>query len=363
MKDGDIMSATFDEKAGTWTTQFYYTDYTGTRKKKKKRGFTLKREALDWERTFLEKQQADLTMIFSSLVELYFEDMKHRLRESTIANKKHLIDLKITPFFGKMPLNQIKATDVRNWQNQLISYKDANDKPYAQTYLKTINNQLVAIFNYAVKYYDLKGNPCHKAGSMGKKNAEEMEIWTTEEFNTFITYFDERPEVGTAFTVFYYTGLRLGELLALTVADIDTTSGFIRVNKSKQRVDGKDLVTPPKTPKSTRTITVPEFLSTQLSQHIKSIYDCADETEVFPYNKGFLTNEMTKGCKATGVKKIRLHDLRHSHASLLIDLGFSPLLIAERLGHEKVETTLNTYSHLYPNKHGEVAEKLNNLNK
>lgn len=357
------MSATFDEKASTWTTQFYYTDYAGTRKKKKKRGFNLKREALDWERTFLEKQQADLTMVFSSLVELYFEDMKHRLRESTISNKKYIIDLKIKPFFGKMPVNQIKATDVRNWQNQLISYKDTKDKPYSQTYLKTINNQLVAVFNYAVKYYDLKENPCHKAGSMGKKDAEEMEIWTTEEFNTFITYFDERPEVGTAFTVFYYTGLRLGELLALTVADIDTTSGFIRVNKSKQRVDGKDLVTPPKTPKSTRTITIPEFLSVQLKQHINSIYDRTDRVEIFPYNKSFFSYEMEKGCKATGVKKIRLHDLRHSHASLLIDLGFSPLLIAERLGHERVETTLNTYSHLYPNKHGEVAEKLNDLKK
>ncbi|WKY43938.1 site-specific integrase [Eubacteriaceae bacterium ES2] len=356
------MPANYDKDAGTWTAQFYYTDYTGTRKKKKKRGFALKRDANDWERDFLEKQQADLTMLFSSLVELYFDDMKNRLRESTIKSKHYMIDLKIIPYFGQKPVNQIKPTDIRAWQNELISYRDDKGNPYSQTYLKTINNQLVAIFNYAVKYYDLKSNPCHKAGSMGKKNADEMTIWTQDEFNTFITYFEDRPEVEMAFMTFYYTGVRLGELIALTMADIDTTGGFIQVNKSKQRIDGKDVITDPKTPKSNRTITIPGFLCAKLDQHMKSFYDSTPNTSIFPWSKHFYTLEMKKGCTATGVQKIRLHDLRHSHASLLIELGFSPLLIAERLGHEKVETTLNTYSHLYPNKHGEVSKKLDELN-
>ena len=101
------------------------------------------------------------------------------------AAKKWLIDLKVTPFFKKIPLNEIKPTHVRQWQNSLTSYRDENGKPYAQTYLKCINNQLTAIFNYAVKYYGLKENPCHKAGSMGKKKADEMLFWTKEEYKKF----------------------------------------------------------------------------------------------------------------------------------------------------------------------------------
>lgn len=357
------MPAALDNKTGTWTTQFYYTDYTGTRKKKKKRGFSLKREALDWERVFLEKQQADLTMAFSSLVELYFEDMEHRLRQSTIENKKYIIDLKIKPFFDKMPVSQIKPTDIRRWQNELISYKDDKGKPYSQTYLKTINNQLVAIFNYAVKYYDLKVNPCHKAGTIGKKNADEMHFWTTDDFKAFIACFDDKPHLHTAFLVLYYTGVRIGELLALTVADIDLIGGFIRVNKSKQRLGKKDIITEPKTPKSNRSITIPRFLCDELEDHISKLYDHDSDTLLFPYSKSLFSKEIDRGSKACGIERIRVHDLRHSHASLLIDLGFSPLLIAERLGHEKVETTLNTYGHLYPNKHGEVAERLENLNR
>jgi integrase len=92
------------------------------------------------------------------------------------------------------------------------------------------------------------------------------------------------------------------------------------------------------------------------------IYELEPTDRIFNFTKHFLTHEMKRGCKLSGVKKIRLHDLRHSHASLLIELGFSPLLIAERLGHEKVETTLNTYSHLYPNKQNQVIEALEKIN-
>lgn len=146
------MPANYDEKAGSWTAQFYYTDYTGTRKKKFKRGFKLKKDAQEWERIFLEKQQANINMSFKSFVELYFEDMRHRLRASTVDNKRYIVDLKITPFFGQMQLSQIKAADVRRWQNEMIStVNDRTGKPYSATYLKSINNQLTAIFNYAVK--------------------------------------------------------------------------------------------------------------------------------------------------------------------------------------------------------------------
>ena len=337
--------------------QFYFNTWTGERKKKLKRGFKRKGDALEWEREFLNKQQANPDMTFVSLVELYFEDMESRLRKSTIANKKYMIDLKIIPYFKLMPINEIKATHIRKWQNKLMQ----DEKEYSQTYLKVINNQLVAIFNYAVKYYDLKENPCHKAGTMGKKNADEMLFWTKEEYQKFIECVSDKQQSITAFETLYWTGIRIGELMALTVSDVDFNNQTININKSLQRLFGEDIVTPPKTPKSNRIIPITDFLCKDLNAYINTLYDVKPTDRVFPFTKYFLHSEMDRGCKKSNVKRIRLHDLRHSHASLLIDLGFTPLLIAERLGHEKIETTLNTYSHLYPNKQNEMVNTLQKL--
>lgn len=349
------MAAYKDNERNTWYCQFYYTDWTGARKKKKKRGFSTKKEAQQWERNFLEKQQSSPDMAFSNLVELYFEDMDSRLRKSTLSGKRYMVDTKILPYFKDLPINQIKATHVRKWQNELLN------KKYAGTYLKTINNQLVAVLNYAVKYYDLKENPCHKAGSMGKKNAEEMQIWTKEEFNRFLPFISNKPQSKAAFEVLYWTGVRIGELMALTSQDINFDNKTLTINKSYQRLNKEDIISEPKTPKSNRVITLPDFLCTELQEYIKTIYDVQPDDRIFNFTKFFLHHEMDRGCKKSGIKRIRMHDLRHSHASLLIELGFSPLLISERLGHENIETTLNTYSHLYPNKHSQVSEKLQEI--
>lgn len=349
------MAAYKDEKMNTWYCQFYYNTWTGERKKKFKRGFSTKKEAQEWEREFLSKQQANPDMLFKSLVELYFEDMGSRLRKSTLSSKRYMVDTKILSYFKDLPINQIKATHVRKWQNELLNQK------YAGTYLKTINNQLVAILNYAVKYYDLKENPCHKAGSMGKKNAEEMQIWTKDEFSTFLPFTAAKPHSKTAFEVLYWTGIRIGELMALTPRDINFDTKTLTINKSYQRLDKEDIISEPKTPKSNRIITLPDFLCTDLHEYMGTIYDLQPGNRLFNFTKHFLHHEMEKCCKKSGTKKIRLHDLRHSHASLLIELGFSPLLISERLGHENIETTLNTYSHLYPNKHSQVSAKLQEI--
>ena len=260
-----------------------------------------------------------------------------------------------------IPLNEIKATDVRRWQNSLTSYRDEKGEPYSPTYLKVINNQLVAIFNYAVKYYGLKENPCHKAGGMGKKRADEMLFWTKDEFSTFIEAVMDKPASYAIFMTLYYTGMREGELLALTSADIDFEKSTVTINKSYQRIGGKDIVSTPKTPKSNRVITIPRGLKDCLKDYIEQCYGLKPDDRLFPYTKSYLTHEMERGCKLSGVKKIRIHDIRHSHASLLVEMGFSPLLIAERLGHERVQTTMETYSHLYPNKQTEVANRLDGV--
>lgn len=346
------MKAEKDKKTGKWLIQYRYTDWQGKRRKSTKRGFATKREAEEWLRNFLITQKADFDMKFEDFWKMYCADMETRLREHTMRTKKYIVELKILPYFGDKRVNDITAADIRQWQNELIKMG------YSPTYLKTINNQLSAIFNYAVRYYDLKSNPCVKAGSMGKSKAEEMDFWTGEEFRKFIDSVMNKRLSYMAFMTLYWTGMRMGELLALNPKDIDLEKRTISITKSYQRLGKKDVITPPKTPKSKRVITIPEFLAADIKDYMDSLYDLQENDRLFPITKYYLEHEMQRGIKESGVKRIRVHDLRHSHASMLIELGFSPLEIANRLGHEKVETTLNTYAHLYPNMQTKLAERL-----
>ena len=346
------MKAEKDKKTGKWLIQYRYTDWQGKRRKSTKRGFATKREAEEWLRNFLITQKADFDMKFEDFWKMYYADMETRLREHTMRTKKYIVELKILPYFGNKRVNDITAADIRQWQNELIKMG------YSPTYLKTINNQLSAIFNYAIRYYDLKSNPCAKAGSMGKSKAEEMDFWTVEEFRKFIDSVMNKRLSYMAFMTLYWTGMRLGELLALNPKDVDLEKRTISITKSYQRLGKKDVITPPKTPKSKRVITVPEFLAVDIKDYMDSLYDLQENDRLFPITKYYLEHEMQRRIKESGVKRIRVHDLRHSHASMLIERGFSPLEIANRLGHEKVETTLNTYAHLYPNKQTKLAERL-----
>lgn len=197
------MPATRDGKL--WRSQFYYKDWQGIRRKKNKRGFKTKGEADEWERNFLQQQQKNLDISFENFVEIYFADMENRLRESTIINKRYVFDLKVTPYFRHKKMCEIQTSDIRAWQNELIK------KGYAPTYLKSINNQLAALFNYAVRYYDLRDNPCRKAGSIGKSKADEMDFWTKQEFKEFLPSMENKPEARMAFLILYWTGMRIGD--------------------------------------------------------------------------------------------------------------------------------------------------------
>lgn len=266
------MPTYYDDQTKSWYCKFYYTDYTGAKKQKKKRGFKLQREAKEWERNFLETQQADLSMSFENFVKIYNEDMKHRLREHTLIQKQYIIDKKLLPFFGKLPVSQITPTHVRKWQNDLMAYRDPDDNPYSETYLRTINNQLAAIMNYAVRYYNLRENPCRKAGSIGKGRADEMQFWTTEEFKRFLEKISDKPQARVGFLTLYYTGLRIGELLALEYGDINFEDCTLAVNKSFQRLGARDVITPPKTPRSVRIVSIPEFLRDELKRYVERLY-------------------------------------------------------------------------------------------
>ena len=339
-----------------WVAQFYYTDWQGSRKKKFKRGFANKREADAWEREFLERQANGTEgMTFAALVDIYLEDCRSRLKPTTFAGKDCIVRSKLLPYFGKCFIAEITPAQVRKWQNHLLTAE------YKPTSLRAINAQLSAIFNFAVRYYRLPTNPAKLAGSIGKQNAERINFWTLEEFQKFAAAIADKPLYYAAFNVLFWTGCRSGELLALTFADIDFNNKKLTINKSYTRLNRKDLIQAPKTAKSNRVLTLPDPLVDILKCYIKTLYEPQPNERIFETPKYHLSREMARGCELSGVKKIRVHDLRHSHASLLIEMGCDPLLIKERLGHEKIQTTLNTYSHLYPNKQNEVADKLGKI--
>ena len=343
----------FKNNRGTWNFKCYYTDSDGNRRQKKKEGFLTKKEAKASESEFLINCKKECHITFKKLTALYMADCEIRLKPTTYANKEQLINSKILPCFGNMKLDEINIADVRKWQNELISH----EKNYSLTYLKSIHNQLSAILNYAVKYQGLNFNAAAKCGSMGKKNAEEMNFWTISEFNQFINHVDNITSK-TAFYLLFFSGLREGELLALNISDFDFETNTVSVTKSFARVKGKEIIQTPKTAKSKRTVSLPGKIMEIISEYYKSVIP---NERLFPLTKDHLLYELNKYCKISGVKKIRIHDLRHSYASMLIELGVTPLEIQERLGHENIQTTLNTYSHLYPNKQNETTKKIEKL--
>ena len=340
-----------DEERGSWYVRCYYEDFTGKKKQIKKRGFKLQREAKEWEADFLRKQNGSTAMTFRAMYEIYLDDMRHRCRQSTIDGKKHVFEKLILPYFGDKPVNKITPKDIRAWQNKLIQAE------YSNAYLDRIQNMVTAMFNYAVDYYNLSENPCHKAGRMGKREVV-VNFWTIDEFNRILTASADDPTAYVSFLLLYYSGIRFGEFLALTPQDFDFSNNTLNIDKSLQRVKKQDVITPPKTEKSIRNIIMPDFVMNEVKNYMSKLYDLNETDRVFPFTKSFINNAMARACKKSGVKRIRIHDIRHSHASYLINLGCAPLLISERLGHEKVQTTLSTYSHLYPNKHQEVVNMM-----
>lgn len=345
-----------------WRVIYRYTDSRGERKQTQKRGFSTKKEAQAWEREQMNKTESSLNMTFESFSDIYFDDMKKRLKENTWHTKEHILRTKLIPFFGKRKMCDIQPKDVIAWQNEMLEGSTKTGKPYSPVYLKTLHNQLSAVFNYAVKFYGLPSNPAAKAGNMGKAKNREMLFWTQEEYKQFAEVMMDKPVSFYAFEMLYWCGIRLGELLALTLEDFDFQNRKLRINKSYQRIKGQDVITEPKTKKSNRTVEMPDFLCEEMQDYFRMLYDQKSDERIFTISKSYLHHEMDRGVKETGLKRIRIHDLRHSHVSLLIELGFSAVAIADRVGHESIEITYR-YAHLFPSKQAEMANKLSELKK
>ena len=308
------------------------------------------------ERTYDVATETSMNIKPVDFIEVYFRDKEGELKERTIRNKRDMIDMYIIPFFGEQSMNEIVPSQIISWQNNM------RKRGFSQTYLRIIQNQITALFNHAANIYDLANTPCRKVKQMGKSGADRLDFWTINEYHAFIETFDKRTMYYVLFQVLFWTGARIGEVLALTMDDIDCETNRMYINKTFYRADQRDIITLPKTENSIRTVELPSFLTKELRGYLDgkcaATGDSIDSSRIFPIVNETVQHNLKFHAELAGVKRIRVHDLRHSHVAYLINKGVEPLLIKERLGHKDIKITLNTYGHLYPSRQREVADML-----
>lgn len=338
------MSVYKDERGlGTWFVVTRYQDWTGKRRQHKKRGFATKREAVEYERDFLSKQACS-GLTVKQLYDLYIKDCEHRLRPtSVVSTKRHF--MRLLPHIQDLELKAVTPRVIRNLQFKLI------DGKFSPTTIRVTMTALSTMLNYAVKYYNLPSNPCHTAGSVQKYVKPEMNIWTEEEFKRFLD--TRKPRHRVLFSVLFYTGMRVGELLALTWADID--GNVLHITKTYDST--RRCFAPPKTASSVRDIPIPPFLVNMLATRP---YDYLSSDRVFPVGVSSVEQALRTGARRAGLQPIRVHDLRHSHASMLISLKVPIPSISRRLGHSNPNVTMAVYAHSYDEDEKSIANILEN---
>lgn len=341
-----------DEERKTWYVRTYVKDWKGKKQQKMKRGFKTRREAVAWEAELQHQATSDFNMKLKDFVKVYFDDKENELKEKSIRNKSRIIDKHIVPIFGECRMNEIMPADIIKFQ------KEKQTLGYKETYLRCIDKELRALFSHASKIYGLKDNPCSKVKQMGESDAPELDFWKYEEFQKFIETFEKGSMYHALFNLLFWTGCREGEALALTMEDISYAEKTIKISKTYARLDGQDIITSPKTQESNRTIMIPDFLADELKEYCAKLYQFPKDERIFRVTAKAVQNVMARHEKKAGVRHIRVHDLRHSYASMLINEGVEALFIKKQLGHKDIRITLNTYGHLYDNRGNEIAAML-----
>lgn len=292
-------------------------------------------------------------ILFGDFYRIYYSDMEGRLKPTTLMRKNAIICAKILPTFAPIPMNAITPQIIRRWQTGLLS------QGYSSSYLKTIDMHLFSVFKYAARYYDFQ-NPYVKADHIGSSSTRTMQFWTLEEYSVFSSVYRDQPMLFIAFELLYWTGIRVGELLALTPTDIDEKKRLLKITKTYVRHGGRDMISPPKTENSVRNVAMPDFLFDEVMDYIQT-QELRKNDRLIPHPIDFLSYHLATGCKKSGVPQIRIHDIRHSHVSLLINQGFTAVAIAERVGHKHISTTMNVYAHLFPNRQELLVKALEQM--
>lgn len=348
--DGTIAA----KKRVTWYASFSYVDLMGNRQRKVKRGFATKKEALDWEQAFKAAKKGSCSMKLDALHAAYLEDKGTSIRPQTLQKKQKIYQSRIQPAFGSLAVNAITPVMLLRWQNELQAQ-------YTTGYVKAVKAELSAVFNHAVRYYGLAENPLHRVEPLQAVSdaSTEMGIWEPKQFEQFLeTIPPEDQQHRLFFEILYWCGLRKGEAAALTPQDVDE-KGVIHVTKTLVRRKGESVLGAPKTKAGVREVWMPAEIHQHWKTFLASRYGIRPDDLLFPSCRDSIVNAfMIRHAQKAGLPPIRVHDLRHSHASLLIHRGVPLTAIAKRLGHESPDITLKIYAHMMPQSQDDVVRLL-----
>lgn len=323
----------------------------------------------------IREQTPAQKMTVKMLSEEYLKAKKHEIRESTYAKTEFALSRYIVSELSNTKIDKLTAPVLQKWKQTI------EEKGLSIRTRKNMYSEFRAMLNWAVKMEYLPNNPLLKVGNFKAplEAHKEMDYYTADEYKRFITAALQSAEKATQdgdwtqwhyyvfFAIAFLTGMRKGEIHALTWNDYK--DGCIHITKSlTQKLKGEDRITPPKNKSSIRTIQVPIPLIKILDEHYKRCKDIdgfSDDLYICGGTRALrdtsLENANIKFAEMARIKKIRIHDFRHSHASLLANEGINIQEIARRLGHANVTITLQTYSHLYPREEERAIKILNKI--
>lgn len=349
-------------KNGTIFFSVRYKDAYGNEKQKYKQNakWKTKKEAKEAMDLFLKHESVDHSgLTVDDLYQAYIHNKEDKLKLKTLYTLDNVYKIHIQPYFGKVAISDINTKRIVKWQQELLN------KGYRNRYLENIQDRLKAIFRFGVEYDFIEKNP-FKIGTLRNKSEvkQEMTFWTNDEFEKYIHCVDD-PLYYAVFMTLYFTGIREGEMAALLIKDVDFDKGTISISKTYDSVH--KVVTSPKTSSSFRTVYLTKNLIEVLKDHIESykeFYGYDEDKILFGYDRYIppttLKRKHVEAIKQAEVKFIRIHDFRHSHVSLLINLGVSYMEIAKRLGHS-VSMVQDVYGHLFESAQIELVRKLDRI--
>ena len=348
------MPVYYDKKRKTYYVSVYVELKDGTKKRIMRRGFKTQREAKKVENDiiFEYSQKSSKNPLFSDFLDEFLERSKKLRKNSTEITLERNIKLYFKPHFKDKKIQDIKNKDIVEFHDFLLG-----ELKLATSTAKNSHGILSSVFNHAIRLEYININPCREVGNIDKKEDKRMDYWTLEEFKKFLSVVDNL-KYRAFFLLMFYSGVRIGEILALEWKDIDFDNNTIHINK--RVYDG--VIDTPKTDSSIRTIKIPKH-TTKAIKDYKDTIDVKEDYYAFglyykPMNPKSVWLMFRKFIKLSGVSTIRLHDLRHSHASYLINKGYDIQIISKRLGHTNTSITYDVYSHLYPNKEDEAVSDM-----